>query len=224
MKQFLLSDSESEQFSLADEHFMGGHYAKANDRPAVVLSATLLVVFDNFSERIEINPAIPSLQLYSEPVSLINKNDFYLLAFLHHAIPSNLPPYPFPVPANPYGHLPFTGTTQSNEVFYRFESYPSSKRLQNTNGTWTIQKQTFAVPPSELPFVTTGLGAVARYALPSLRPARWVYEITPPPGTIVHYGASVPLFGQSGGGVEVFFPNGFQNVGVIQSPTVLPIF
>ena len=37
------------------------------------------------------------------------------------------------------------------------------------------------------------------------------------------YGASVPLYGQSGGGVEVMFPKGTKNRGPIANPVVLPI-
>ena len=58
---------------------------------------------------------------------------------------------------------------------------------------------------------------MARYALPQLLPACWRYELRPPGNTAVHYGASVPLFGQSGGGVEVSFPSTFKNSGPILS-------
>lgn len=82
----------------------------------------------------------------------------------------------------------------------------------------------YAAPMSDLPLVPTGLSAVSRYALPSLLPARWRYELRPPAGTKMRYGASVPLYGQSGGGVEVMFPLPFNNVGHIADPVLLPIF
>jgi hypothetical protein len=74
-----------------------------------------------------------------------------------------------------------------------------------------------------MPFTPTGLSAVGRFALPLLFPACWRYELTLPLGTRLFYGASVPLYGQSGGTVEVMFPDLFTNVGPIPPPTVLPI-
>ncbi len=35
-------------------------------------------------------------------------------------------------------------------------------------------------------------------------------------------GAVIPNYGQSGGGVEVFFPNGAANVGPIANPVIIP--
>ena len=87
-----------------------------------------------------------------------------------------------------------------------------------------FQKDTFASPKLDASFINSGLGAVARYALPSLLPACWRYQLTPASGTTVYYGACVPQFGQSGGGVEVMFPTVFPNHGPIPKPTVLPIF
>jgi hypothetical protein len=39
----------------------------------------------------------------------------------------------------------------------------------------------------------------------------------------VNCGASVPLNGQSGGGVEVLFPKDFNNRGAIANPVILPV-
>lgn len=131
-------------------------------------------------------------------------------------------PIPTP-PARPphvYGHLPFTGVCTDGDVFYRFESSPTSWRVNQSTGE--ISGGTYGCPPSELPMIPSGLAAVARYALPSVLPARWRYEIRPEPGTIFRYGASVPLYGQSGGGVEVMFPNDFKNVGPIANPVIMP--
>lgn len=126
-------------------------------------------------------------------------------------------------PARPpyvYGHLPFQGVCTEGDVFYRFESSPTGWRIDQKAGM--VAGGTFGCPPSELPLIPTGLAAVARYALPSVLPARWRYEIRPEPGTRFFYGASVPLYGQSGGGVEVMFPDAFQNVGPIANPVVMP--
>jgi hypothetical protein len=131
-----------------------------------------------------------------------------------------LPPVP-PRPAYVYGHLPFHGVTGLDDVFYRFESFPTSVRIDQNKGR--IVKDTYAAPSSEAPFAPTGFGAVARFALPTLWPARWRWEIQPLALTPVKMGASVPLNGQSGGGVEVMFVNDVQNRGPIANPYVLPI-
>lgn len=145
-----------------------------------------------------------------------------ILGFLHLGPIAPLPSPP-PWPGSVYGHLPFHGICSGSEVFYRYEHYPNSLRIDKTTGD--IKPDTFAAPALELDYVNSGLGAVARYALPSLLPACWRHELHPPKGTAMHYGASVPLFGQSGGGVEVMFPYNFKNAVVpVPAPYVLPIF
>ncbi len=131
---------------------------------------------------------------------------------------TGLPPQP---PPHVYGHLPLVGASQSDDVYYRYEPFPSSKRIDQKKRS--CSPGTFASPASELPFLPTGLSVVARCALPSVFPARWRWELQPDAGTVMHYGASVPLYGQSGGGVEVMFPKGFKNRGPIANPVVLPI-
>ena len=137
-----------------------------------------------------------------------------------HPITGHLPSPPVP-PSVIYGHLPFTGQTDPNEVFYRCEHWPTSRSINVATGQ--VAANTFAFPASELSFVPTGFAAVGRYALPNLVPACRRYEIRPPTGTPVRCGASVPLYGQAGGGVEVKFLNTFANVGIIPSPVVLPV-
>lgn len=87
----------------------------------------------------------------------------------------------------------------------------------------TVLAGTFAFPASELPLVPSGFAAVGRYALPDLPPACTRYELHPPTNTLVDCGASVPLYGQSGGGVEVCFQHGFTNDGAIANPVLLPV-
>lgn len=134
----------------------------------------------------------------------------------------------FPLPGVPYrpsythGHLPFHGTCGGVEKYYRYEQFPTSRRI-DMNTASVIAKDTYGAPASEEPFTPTGLSAVGRFALPLLLPACWRYELTPPVGTRVFYGASVPLYGQSGGAVEVMFPDLFKNVGAIPAAYVLPI-
>ena len=132
-----------------------------------------------------------------------------------------LPPSP-PRPPSIYGHLPFKATTLPDTVIYRWEAYPTSKRINRTTIPPSIAKDTYAAPASEIPFVPTGFGAVARFALPNLMPACYRYELQPMAGTPIECGAVVPLYGQSGGGVEVKFTNFTKNRCAIADPLVLP--
>ena len=131
---------------------------------------------------------------------------------------------PFPQPPPPsqwtYGHLPFVGLTGADEVYYRWEPWPTSKRIHQITGK--VVPGTFTAPMSELPFMPTGFSAVARLALPGLLPACFRWELQPPARTPTRCGAGVPMYGQSGGGVEVAFNDGFNNIGPIANPVVLP--
>jgi hypothetical protein len=133
-------------------------------------------------------------------------------------------PLPFPPPRPPppsiYGHLPFKAKTLADTVIYRWEAYPTSKRIDLV--AKTIAKDTYAAPASEVPFAPTGFAAVARFALPNLMPACYRYELQPDANTDIECGASVPLYGQSGGGVEVKFVKQTNNRCAIANPVVLP--
>ena len=129
-------------------------------------------------------------------------------------------PYPPPPPSVIYGHLPFKAKTLADTVIYRWEAYPTSKRIDLV--AKTIAKDTYAAPASEVPFAPTGFAAVARFALPNLMPACYRYELQPDANTDIECGASVPLYGQSGGGVEVKFVKQTNNRCAIANPVVLP--
>lgn len=143
-----------------------------------------------------------------------------ILGFIFHGPSSPLGPPPQP-PAQIFGHLPFEASSGAEDVYYRYEPFPISRRIDQAKGT--VTPGTYAAPASELPFMPTGLAAVARCALPSLFPARWRWELQPEAGTTILCGASVPLYGQSGGGVEVMFRGGATNRGPVANPVVLPI-
>jgi hypothetical protein len=119
------------------------------------------------------------------------------------------------------GHLPFQDVTTAWDIYYRFEAWPTSRRIDLVNRT--IAPSTFASPSSELPFLPTGFAAVARNALPSLFPAVFRYELGPVAGATLLCGAVVPMFGMSGGGVEVMFIDAphTANRGAIANPAVV---
>ncbi len=121
-------------------------------------------------------------------------------------------------PQPPYGHLPFTGSTQPGDTYYRCEPYPTSRRLIAPN---TIAAGTYAIPQSEDGFYPTGFSAVGRYALPCFFPACYKWTINPTPGP-VNCGTVVPQFGQAGGGVEIMFAAVTTNIKTFKPPVVLP--
>lgn len=132
-------------------------------------------------------------------------------------------PTPPARPRSLFGHLPFLGKADDDAVVYRFEAFPKSRRINQATGQVSTTGGLYCAPPSDLPFVPTGLAAVGRYALPNLAPARYRWELRPPKDTPFRCGASVPLYGQSGGGVELSLDQDFVNVGPIANPTILPI-
>jgi hypothetical protein len=131
-----------------------------------------------------------------------------------------LPPPPLR-PSAIYGHLPFVATTLPETIIYRWEAFPTSKRIDRNANPPTIAKETYASPASEAPFALTGFAAVARFALPNLMPACFRYELQPVAGTSLECGAAVPLYGQSGGGVEVKFTNKTNNRCAVADPVIL---
>lgn len=111
---------------------------------------------------------------------------------------------PVPPPGTPLVlHTSTTGT----DAFLRF-TYSSHDPL--TQGR-IVQAGTYATPYRDGTTVNSGFAAVARYALPVPLAAKYVRLLTPPAGTPMQVGASGPQSGQSGGGVEAYFPNAFAN-------------
>jgi hypothetical protein len=99
--------------------------------------------------------------------------------------------------------------TNGVDGFIRFSYTSNDTHIQATG---TVAAKTYATTYRDGVIITSGLSAVGRYALPVPLPAIYLFLLTPPAGTPVHFGATVPLFGQAGGGVEVYFPNGFTNI------------
>lgn len=121
-----------------------------------------------------------------------------------------------------HGHLPFAGVTLGHTVFYRAEPFPRSRYIDVNTGDVTVAGGLYGFPASEVPFVPTGFAAVGRYALPNVAPSVFRWELRAPPGVPFSAGASVPLYGQAGGGVELCIEKNFSNVGKIANPVILP--
>ena len=113
---------------------------------------------------------------------------------------------------------PVTLTTV-NEVFKRFSAYANDRRVTAAMG---LVAGTFATTREDADaHVKTGMDAVARYALPSDKPASNVFTINPIADTNLQRGTVAPANNQPGGGVEVIFVNGTPD-GTVTGPRTIP--
>lgn len=101
--------------------------------------------------------------------------------------------------------LVITRRSSAPEAFLRFSTRRQDPRVDPKTGNFA--PGTYAAPWSEAPLVPSGFAAVGRYALPNPFAARRLYPIVTM-STPQLIGAAAPNYGQSGGGVEVLFPNG----------------
>lgn len=251
MALFRLSDGQIKRFLDAPETAMGLHITRTHgdktvrdktvsDHTVYVLGGLVLLVPDNtaweqISELLRtrwLQPdsglseeekedqfekwrrSLPESPRLRDPLIMRNR-----VAMLHLWSRKPLPKPPTP-PTVIYGHLAFRQHTRITDVFYRYEPWPSSRRIDQVNKR--IAAGTYGCPASEVAYAPTGFAAVGRFALPNLAPACFRWELQPKHRTTIHCGASVPLYGQAGGGVEVYFPNQTSNRGPIANPVVLP--
>lgn len=127
------------------------------------------------------------------------------LAALSSAFPKQMPI--IPRPGTP---LTLSKTTAGDEGFLRFTFHVPDRRVNTTAGT--VSPGTYCSPFRDGQKISSGFEAVGRFALPVPLPYKHLVLLVPPPGTAVDIGTVVPNFGQAGGGVEAFFPNGFANL------------
>jgi hypothetical protein len=234
-----LSEAQSRIFDEQPEAAMGVHLAQTSERLCLILSGRVLMFptaesdekSNRVADRLWFNRDAEPISMEAESQLLMSldpvRETITYLPPSYHAVVGfilNLVGYLPPTSMKPsyiYGHLPFDGLTQTNDVFYICEHWLVSRRVLMRTGD--ILSGTYGFPSSDLPLVPTGFAAVGRYALPNLPPACRRYEIRPPSGYTIKCGAAVQLCGQAGGGVEVMFPKKFTNAVVpIPPPTVLP--
>lgn len=100
---------------------------------------------------------------------------------------------------------PFAYITRTGDEFRRLSAFRNDRRVL-TSGE--LLSGTYGTTINDLTVVPSGIAAVGRYALPNRIAACYIYQIIPPPGTLVHFGTVTPNYGLCGGGVEVYFPDG----------------
>jgi hypothetical protein len=131
-------------------------------------------------------------------------------------------PVPQPVPpmAAALGPHPLLRRTSLIQpmIFFRFISNPIDFRFVNNQ----LLAGTYVSTMLEHRTANSGFAAVGRFALPLPAPASYVFQYGLPAGTIIDAGTVAPLFGQSGGGVEILVLN--QTPVTQYGPTQMPEF
>jgi hypothetical protein len=169
---------------------------RPGDDPAVILSNGLKII--EAQRRMG-----PTRTIFSAP----SLRDFSLLRTRIHAASSVAPVVPRITLTS---SLVKKMTLPSVRAFHRYSAFNPDRRIDPVTGD--LARGSYAVPESEVPFLPTGFAAVGRLALPLTAPASHVYSISAQAGTAVEFGTIAPAFGQSGGGVEAYFPSGAVNV------------
>jgi hypothetical protein len=124
-----------------------------------------------------------------------------------------------PIAATPLSLLK-TSRTISNARYARFSAFRNDRRVDPLTGAFL--PGTYATTIVDQPLAPSGFSAVGRYALPNVMPASFVHLLTASSGTVIYSGTVAPAYGQSGGGVEVYFPNGVSNTAAKMPPLQIP--
>jgi hypothetical protein len=242
MAIFMLDDASRSLLAEAPEDFPGGQWVHVSheDRTlqCIAVNGSVAVGFDRLLEE-ELGAFYemvwPDIPADDEPEARTRTIERRYGSWLQTLAARTVPAVPAPPPTRPdlvpagvfnpsapRGHLPFMTKAKPGVRFYRCEAWPRSLRL-SPSGSSSIAADTFASPQKERPFLPSGFAAVARCALPSWFPACFMYEFEPAPRTPMRCGAVVPMFGQSGGGVEVLFTSTTALVGAITRTILDPL-
>lgn len=108
--------------------------------------------------------------------------------------------------------------TVEDEVFKRFSAFKNDKRITDKYG---LYPGTYATTKEDAEHVNTGMDAVARYALPNIEPAIYVFTIKPTKNTEIQRGIVQPANNQPGGGVEIIFTKGSDD-NTVSGPDTIP--
>lgn len=180
-------------------------------RKYIAFNAELLILFEELEE----------IKQYASYDELLSKGDFKrsedIIETLEIESRLRFPKSSFSNKSRNPAQLPIQHT-RDNEEFKRFSAYKNDRRI--TPGR-SLHQGTYATTVKDISVVPSGLSAVSRYALPNPWPAIYVFTITPPEGTKIQNGTVQPAFNQSGGGVEIFFPNGTSD-NTVSDPYIIP--
>lgn len=168
--------------------------------PILTNSEFIIQIQDNISTPILTN--FENLSLEFEQISDFDFTNSFSQGRMNVAFNNKYTKQPPPPPGQT---PPFLYVTRSGDEFRRLSAFRNDRRILDDG---TLLPGTYGTTVNDLTVVPSGIAAVGRYALPNRVAACYVYQIIPPPGTLVYFGTVTPNYGLCGGGVEVFFPNG----------------
>ena len=185
--------NEDQRNELLDQAEYGMGYQLAQDGAYVFLNAEIAIgVHDS------------ELAMTKEDVEWLR--DFLLQHNADQgAMLAKLPEYNRNLEVTAHGSYP--SHTVPGERFWRYSAFPRDRRIRRNQ---SVLPGTYATTENDSKLVSSGLGAVGRYALPNYMPARYVHVLQPPATQPIPIscGNSAPKFGQAGGGVEILFTQG----------------
>jgi len=110
--------------------------------------------------------------------------------------------------------------TKKDERFVRFSPFEDDKRIDKVNKE--ALPGTYATTKKDADYcIDHRIDPIARYALPSILPVKYAFNICPCERTVVQRGTVESANDQSGGGEEALFPKGTDNNTVILPPNNL---
>ena len=199
---YRLNDDQRDELLNQTEYGMG--YQLDSDRSYVFLNAEIAI------ELVDCELMI-SREDVEQLTAFLLQNDA-----AQREIPRTVKQYPNDPQVTMHGSYP--SQTVQGEKFWRYSAFRNDRRIQPDG---SVLPGTYATTENDSELVTSGLGAVGRYALPDPMPARYAYVLQPPSGQEILCGNSAPNFGQAGGGVEILFTQGLPRNSAV-TPLLIP--
>jgi hypothetical protein len=119
-----------------------------------------------------------------------------------------------------HGSPAFSAVTHRGEKFVRFSAFQLDRRVTSLGG---LLPGSYTTSAADARHVSTALTAIGRYALPSIQPPQYYFDVVAPALTPIYYGTVTPAFGQAGGGTEIEFYRGASD-GSVSRPLMLPVY
>ena len=195
-----LFDDQKDTFLEVSESGMGYQHIAVNNQEYIVLNKEYMFDWDEY-----FSGSRYSILTFEKLKEAQGRGDH--IGF--NAAIINLVPNPLAPAVSLVGTsvmAPYIYYTQTNDVFYRLSAFAADRCIISPT---ELRPNSYTISNSDKTHVSSGLAAVARYALPSRLPHIYVWKIEPPINTMTYVGTVIPNYGMCGGGVEIYFPNGF---------------
>ena len=199
MAIYRINDDQQQELLGRPEYGMG--YQLAHDRTYVFLNAEIAI---------DVHPQVSPDHPHPDSLGLIAGEDVGLLT---DVLQKGADYEAWLGARDDYGdrglevaaHGSYPSHTYADETFWRYSAFRNDRRIRPDG---SVRPGTYATTQNDSELVTSGLGAVGRYALPNPLSARFATVLQPAAVMPIRCGNSAPLFGQAGGGVEILFTHG----------------